>query len=64
MKFQPLNKYLKDEKGIVGQQGQIVYKKLNYYKVEITENSRIEWNEIAREIVWKIDKKVPKKSNS
>ena len=64
MKFQPLNKYSNDEKGIVSQQGQIVYSMLNYCKVKITENSGTEWNEIAKETVWKIDKKVSKKSNS
>ena len=33
-------------------------------KVKITENSGIEWDEIARDTVWKIDKKALKKSNS
>ena len=37
--------------------GRIVYSRLNYYKVKITENSGAEWNEIVRETVWKIDKK-------
>ena len=34
------------------------------FKVKITENSGTEWDEIARETVWKIDKKALKKSNS
>ena len=43
---------------------QIVYSRLNYYKVKITENKGTEWDEIVRETVRKIDKKALKKSNS
>ena len=42
----------------------IVYSRLNYCKVNITKNSGTEWDKIARETVWKIDKKASKKSNS
>ena len=41
--------------------GRIVYSRLNYCKVKITENSGTEWDEIALETVWKIDKKALKK---
>ena len=44
--------------------GRIVYSRLNYFKVKIRDNSGTEWDEIARDIVWKIDKKALKKSNS
>ena len=42
----------------------IVYSRLNYYKVKITENTGTGWDKIVWETVWKIDKKASKKSNS
>ena len=51
-------------KGNVTIKGLIVYFRLNYFKVKITENSGTKWDKITRETVWKIDKKVLKKSNS
>ena len=41
--------------------GRIVYSRLDYCKVKITESSGIEWDEIARDTVKKIDKKAFKK---
>ena len=52
------------KKGNVSYQRMNLCSRLNYYKVKITENSGTEWNEIARETVWKIDKKALKKINS
>ena len=41
--------------------GQFIYSRLKYCKVKITENSGTEWDEIAQETVYKIDKKALKK---
>ena len=40
--------------------GRIAYSRLSYFKVKIIENSGTEWDEIALETVWKIDKKALK----
>ena len=61
VKFQPLNKYSKGVKMKCGLKGQIVYSRLNYCKVKISENSGTEWDEIDRETVWKIGNKALKK---
>ena len=42
MKIQPLNKYSKDVKGNMATKGLIVYSRLNYCKVKITECSGTE----------------------
>ena len=49
LKFQPLNKYSKGVKGDVAIKGLIVYSRLNYCKVKITECSGTEWDKITRE---------------
>ena len=50
MKFQPLSKYSKGVKiEMWAIKGRIVYSRLNYSKVKITENSGTEWDKIAWE---------------
>ena len=49
VKIQPLNKYSKGEKENVAIKELIVYSRLNYCKVKITESSGTEWDKIIRE---------------
>ena len=49
VRIQPLNRYSKGVKGNVAIKGLIVYSKLNYCKVKITECSGTEWDKITRE---------------
>ena len=49
MKIQPLNKYSKGVKGNVAIKGLIVYSRLNYCKVKITESLGTEQDKITRE---------------
>ena len=64
VKIQTINRYSKGVKGNVAIKGRIVCSRLNYFKVKITEGSRTEWDKIAWETVWRIDKKALKRSNS
>ena len=58
VKFQPLNECSKGaKKEMWAIKEWIVYSRLNYFKVKIIEYSWTEWDEIARETVWNIDKK-------
>ena len=50
VRIQPQNRYSKNvKKGNVSIKGLIVYSRLNYCKVKITESSETEWNKITRE---------------